>query len=54
MEIRKLNHQEKPPIELLLMADPSTRLVKKYVQRGETFIAKTNEEVVGVYSEMWV
>lgn len=49
MKIRKLNNHERLPIELLQMADPSPMLINEYTQRGETFIAETNGEVVGVY-----
>ena len=49
MQIRKLKNQEKPPTELLLMADPSVNLVNEYVQRGENFVAEVSGEIVGVY-----
>ncbi|MFS0916265.1 GNAT family N-acetyltransferase [Brevibacillus sp. 179-C 1.1 NHS] len=49
MEIRKLAEQEQPPMELLLAADPSVRLVEEYVQRGRCFVAVLEESIVGVY-----
>ncbi|TKC18787.1 GNAT family N-acetyltransferase [Robertmurraya kyonggiensis] len=49
MEIRKLTHQDKVPMDLLLLADPSEELVRKYLNVGETFIAEIEEMVVGVY-----
>lgn len=49
MEIRKLAAQEQPPMELLLVADPSVRLVEEYVQRGHCFVAVLEESIVGVY-----
>ncbi|GAA0292093.1 ribosomal protein S18 acetylase RimI-like enzyme [Gracilibacillus halotolerans] len=49
MQIRKLKNQEKPPTELLLLADPSLKLVNEYVQRGENFVAEVSGEIVGVY-----
>lgn len=49
MHIRKLNINEKPPIELLLLADPSLKLVEEYTQRGECFVAEMDGQIVGVY-----
>ncbi|KMY54469.1 acetyltransferase [Bacillus sp. FJAT-27231] len=49
MEIRKLKKNEKPPMDLLLLADPSQETIKEYVKRGESFIAVNAGGVVGVY-----
>ncbi|WP_066290876.1 GNAT family N-acetyltransferase [Bacillus sp. FJAT-29937] len=49
MHIRKLNINENPPIELLLLADPSLKLVEEYTQRGECFVAEMDGQIVGVY-----
>ncbi|MEH7122405.1 GNAT family N-acetyltransferase [Bacillus sp. JJ1532] len=49
MHIRKLNINEKPPIDLLLLADPSLKLVEEYTQRGECFVAEMDDQIVGVY-----
>lgn len=49
MIIRKLNPGEKPPMELLLDADPSRELVEEYVGRGECYVAEEGERVIGVY-----
>ncbi|OZI11125.1 GNAT family N-acetyltransferase [Bacillaceae bacterium SAS-127] len=49
MQIRKLNQNEELPIELLLLADPSEKLVKEYVSRGECFVAQVGQKIVGVY-----
>ncbi|MDQ0231841.1 GNAT family N-acetyltransferase [Metabacillus malikii] len=49
MKIRKLNNGERPPIDLLLLADPSLRIVENYLQRGECFVAEVNDNIVGVY-----
>lgn len=38
-----------PPYELLLLADPSTKLVNEYLSKGETYIALMAEETIGVY-----
>ncbi|MGP4041123.1 GNAT family N-acetyltransferase [Gracilibacillus sp. D59] len=49
MQIRKLNRNEIPPIELLLLADPSRILVEEYLKRGECYIAERNNKIMGVY-----
>lgn len=49
MNIRKLNKGEKPPMDLLLSADPSKEKVEGYVNRGECFIGEFEKQVVGVY-----
>jgi len=49
MDIRKLYQDEKLPMELLLLADPSREIVEEYVNRGECFIAEFEQQTVGVY-----
>lgn len=49
MDIRKLNIDEKLPIELLLLADPSKEIIEEYVSRGECFVAESEQQIVGVY-----
>jgi len=49
MDIRKLKPHEEAPMDLLLMADPSRKLIEDYLKRGECYVAKTAEEIVGVY-----
>ncbi|WP_405108883.1 GNAT family N-acetyltransferase [Paenibacillus sp. FSL K6-1217] len=49
MEIRALHTGEQAPTELLLLADPSPKLVEDYVARGQCFIAEKDQQVVGVY-----
>ena len=49
MHIRKLNIDEKPPMALLLLADPSKEMVEAYVNRGECFVAESEQQTVGVY-----
>ncbi|MCM3600829.1 GNAT family N-acetyltransferase [Robertmurraya korlensis] len=49
MNIRKLNAGESVPYELLLEADPSRKIVEKYIRRGECYIAEEANIVVGVY-----
>lgn len=49
MIIRELNEQEKPPMDLLLLADPSIKIVEGYLARGKCFIAEVDDEMIGVY-----
>ena len=49
MNIRKLNNDETPPFELLLLADPSKKIVEEYVNRGECYVAEKNQQIIGVY-----
>ena len=49
MDIRKLKNGEEPPMELLLLADPSEKIVKEYLGRGECFVAEKDQEMIGVY-----
>ncbi|WP_169083564.1 GNAT family N-acetyltransferase [Paenibacillus sp. PL91] len=49
MDIRKLSDTEQPPMELLLLADPSVLLVSQYLKRGECFVAVVDNEIVGEY-----
>ncbi|KKI90410.1 acetyltransferase [Bacillus sp. SA1-12] len=49
MNIRNLFKDEKPPMDLLLLADPSQIIVNEYVKRGECFIAEKENKVIGVY-----
>ncbi len=55
MEIKKQNitfesigRDDLVPYELLLLADPSKDLVDEYLQLSEVFIAKQNDETLGV------
>lgn len=49
MVIRKLNEGEKTPMELLLLADPSRKIIEEYVTRGECFIAEMEQQTIGAY-----
>ncbi|SDY12084.1 Acetyltransferase (GNAT) family protein [Evansella caseinilytica] len=49
MVIRQLETGGKLPMELLLCADPSRKLVEEYVKRGECFAAEMNGTIIGVY-----
>ncbi|MDQ0207596.1 GNAT family N-acetyltransferase [Alkalicoccobacillus murimartini] len=48
MLIRELKQNEEIPWTLLLAADPSRELVKKYVAQGDSFVAERDGEIVGV------
>lgn len=49
MKISKLRTDESPPMELLLLADPSREMIESYVNRAECFIAKEGQRIIGVY-----
>ncbi|RWR05284.1 GNAT family N-acetyltransferase [Siminovitchia fortis] len=49
MDIRRLGAEEKFPMDLLLLADPSKKSVEDYIKRGECFIAEISGKVIGVY-----
>lgn len=49
MQIRKLNLQEEPPWNLLLLADPSKELVQSYLKNGECYVADDETEVIGEF-----
>ncbi len=47
--IRKLRAGELPPMHLLLLADPSPKIVRDYISRGECFIAEEGNQIIGIY-----
>lgn len=49
MNIRQLSAHEKPPMELLLVADPSLQIIETYLKSGHCFIAERNDQWIGVY-----
>ncbi|SDD40007.1 N-acetylglutamate synthase, GNAT family [Paenibacillus sp. UNCCL117] len=49
MDIRKLKPDERPPMELLLLADPSEELVEEYISRGRSYVMERDGEAIGVY-----
>lgn len=49
MNIRKLSSNENNTMDLLLLADPSRKLVEEYVKRGECFVAEENNQMIGIY-----
>lgn len=49
MIIRELKNNEELPIDLLLMADPSEKLIREYVARGSCFVAEDHDLILGIY-----
>lgn len=49
LSIRKLQPQETPPYDLLLLADPSRELVNAYIAEGECYIAEEQNDSIGVF-----
>ncbi|KUO96350.1 GNAT family N-acetyltransferase [Ferroacidibacillus organovorans] len=49
LSIRPLSEDENPPIDLLLLADPSLSLISKYLRRGACYVAEIENRVAGVY-----
>lgn len=49
MKIRKLKEDELPPMDLLLLADPSRDMVETYLADGECRVAEIEGEIIGVY-----
>ncbi|TYP77523.1 GNAT family N-acetyltransferase [Paenibacillus methanolicus] len=47
--IRPLRLEEEPPYELLLLADPSKRLVDAYLSKGRCHVAQLGDETIGVF-----
>lgn len=46
--IEELKSKSEAPMDLLLMADPSEKLVKQYLEKGCCYVARLDDEVVGV------
>ena len=44
----KLDKNDPIPYDLLLLADPSKRLVDQYLKRSDLYIARQNDETIGV------
>ena len=47
--IRKKAAYEPPPMDLLLLADPSDQNILTYLHAGEIYVAVNEEEIMGVY-----
>jgi ribosomal protein S18 acetylase RimI-like enzyme len=48
MTIRLLSSEEKPPYDLLLLADPSVKMIEKYLFASSVYVAIIEAEIVGV------
>ncbi|UXS59924.1 GNAT family N-acetyltransferase [Staphylococcus ureilyticus] len=47
--IEKLISIDNAPIDLMLLADPSKKLILEYLENGECFIYKENNQIIGCY-----
>jgi ribosomal protein S18 acetylase RimI-like enzyme len=48
MIIRPLSTEETPPYDLLLLADPSVKMIEKYIFASSVYVAVLAEQIVGV------
>lgn len=49
IKISKISHADKTPMDLLLEADPSEEMIKRYLHSGDCYLVKSKGEVVGVF-----
>ncbi|KGA97876.1 N-acetyltransferase [Alkalihalobacillus alcalophilus ATCC 27647 = CGMCC 1.3604] len=49
MDIRLIHMEEEPPYDLLLLADPSLKLVQNYLDRGFCYLAFLENKLIGTY-----
>lgn len=47
--IRKLQPDEAPPMDLLLSADPSRKIIEAYLTRAECFVMENQNQLIGTY-----
>lgn len=47
--IRKLQPDEAPPMDLLLSADPSQKIIEAYLTRAECFVMEDQNQLIGAY-----
>lgn len=47
--IQKLKDKKEIPWSLLLLADPSKKIIEKYIYDSDVYVSSINKEVVGVY-----
>ncbi len=47
--VEKLDTRTETPYNLLLLADPSKEIVDNYLRRGDAYLAKIEDEIIGVY-----
>ncbi|MEQ9466904.1 MAG: GNAT family N-acetyltransferase [Ekhidna sp.] len=46
--IKSITQNEEAPIELLLLADPSEKVINRYLHKSKIFLVKDKDEVLGV------
>lgn len=46
--IRKLGEDEAKPMNLLMLADPSEKMIESYIYRGQSYVAENDSEIVGI------
>lgn len=49
MQVDKLGLNEEPPMDLLLLADPSKAMIEHYLKRGQCYVAKRDGSMMAVY-----
>lgn len=49
INIELLNKEQSIPYDLLLLADPSKKLVDEYLKRGKCYVALLDNKVIGVF-----
>lgn len=49
LTISKIDHSETIPLDLLLLADPSEKMIEKYVYSGDSYLAKLEGELIGAF-----
>ncbi|WP_418304199.1 GNAT family N-acetyltransferase [Paenibacillus bovis] len=49
ISIEILSSEQFPPMELLLSADPSPAIIQDYLSRGQCYIARQDQTIIGVY-----
>lgn len=47
--IRKLQPDEAPPMDLLLLAEPSRKIIEAYLTRAECFVMENQNQLIGAY-----
>ncbi|WP_188205365.1 GNAT family N-acetyltransferase [Desemzia incerta] len=47
--IRKLQPNEAPPMDILLLADPSRKIIEAYLTRAECFVMENQNQLIGAY-----
>ncbi|UCZ53810.1 GNAT family N-acetyltransferase [Bacillus shivajii] len=49
MKVRRLLKGEEAPYDLLLLADPSKKIVDRYLERGFCYVSEIEDEIIGVF-----